>query len=166
MFGVSWPYGSQLNSICFKKGAVWKRLGANPKEEEAWSEPFSLAVIWTPWTPRFRGDTNKVTNKVTWYLIYSWLSVFHSIYILTVYLQFRINLTMYLLALMIYLVTIVSAKKKARMIFFRQTRIYKILQNIDNIAFKTKRFCSLNCYFKSHAIKIKYIFLLSILIKN
>ena len=82
------------------------------------------------------------------------------------YLQFRTNLTMYLLALMIYLVTIVSAKKKARMIFFRQTRIYKILQNIDNIAFKTKRFCSLNCYFKSHAIKIKYIFLLSILIKN
>ena len=82
------------------------------------------------------------------------------------YLQFRTNLTMYLLALMIYLVTIVSAKKKARMIFFRQTRIYKILQNIDNIAFKTKRFCSFNCYFKSHAIKIKYIFLLSILIKN
>ena len=130
MFGVSWPYGSQLNSICFKKGAVWKRLGANPKEEEAWSEPFSLAVIWTPWTPRFRGDTRK-TNKVTWYLIYSWLSVFHSIYILTVYLQFRINLTMYLLALMIYLVTIVSAKKKARMIFFRHkhefTKFYKIL---------------------------------------
>ena len=53
------------------------------------------------------------------------------------------------------------------MIFFKtQTRIYKILQNIDNIAFKTKRFFSLNCYFKSHAIKIKYIFLLSILIKN
>ena len=22
MFGVSWPYGSQLNSICLKKGAV------------------------------------------------------------------------------------------------------------------------------------------------
>ena len=130
MFGVSWPYGSQLNSICFKKGAVWKRLGANPKEEEAWSEPFSLAVIWTPWTPRFRGDTRK-TNKVTWYLIYSWLSVFHSIYILTVYLQFRINLTMYLLALMIYLVTIVSAKKKGTNDFFLDkhefTKFYKIL---------------------------------------
>lgn len=131
MFGVSWPYGSQLNSICFKKGAVWKRLGANPKEDEAWSEPFSLAVIWTPWTPRFRGDTRK-TNKVTWYLIYSWLSVFHSIYILTVYLQFRINLTMYLLALMIYLVTIVSAKKKRHeWFFFRHkhefTKFYKIL---------------------------------------
>lgn len=120
MFGVSWPYGSQLNSICFKKGAVWKRLGANPKEKEAWSEPFSLAVIWTPWTPRFRGDTRK-TNKVTWYLIYSWLSVFHSIYILTVYLQFRTNLTMYLLALMIYLVTIVSAKKKRHEWFFLDT---------------------------------------------
>lgn len=47
------------------------------------------------------------------------------------YLQFRTNLTMYLLALMIYLVTIVSAKKKARMIFFRHkhefTKFYKIL---------------------------------------
>ena len=54
------------------------------------------------------------------------------VYILTVYLQFRTNLTMYLLALMIYLVTIVRAKKKkARMIFFRHkhefTKFYKIL---------------------------------------
>ena len=59
------------------------------------------------------------------------ISDLFSIYILTVYLQFRINLTMYLLALMIYLVTIVSAKKKARMIFFRHkhefTKFYKIL---------------------------------------
>lgn len=90
------------------------------------------------------------------------------VYILTVYLQFRTNLTMYLLALMIYLVTIVRAKKKkgTNDFFQTQTRINKILQNIDNIAFKTKRFRSLNCYFKSHAIKIKYIFLLSILIKK
>ena len=59
------------------------------------------------------------------------ISDLFSIYISTVYLQFRINLTMYLLALMIYLVTIVSAKKKARMIFFRHkhefTKFYKIL---------------------------------------
>lgn len=37
------------------------------------------------------------------------------------YLQFRTNLTMYLLALMIYLVTIVSAKKKGTNDFFLDT---------------------------------------------